>query len=262
MPTALLTNDDGVNCGFFRLLVEACARHFDVVIAVPAYEQSWGGRSLSRHKTVTATPLSGFPGRGWKIDGTPTDCVNIALGNLLPALPDIVISGINVGYNTTLPLLYCSGTVSAALEGSIWGLHAVAASQMLTDPLFEAIKEAQNTIPASLQPHLQYAADFTAEYALKLLATPVTRYRVHNLNFPTNSAPTTPVARTIPADLRLGSLFQPVESKPALPPSLDGEQAFAFKFRHGKALPSPQLTDRDALLAGRISISELDFSRL
>ena len=124
-PLALVTNDDGIDSAFLHRLVEALAKDFEVAVAAPAFEQSWIGRAISRRTEVEVIPSpSHFPSgvQAWAVSGTPTDCVNIALGNLLDRQPDIVVSGINIGFNTTETLILCSGTIAGAMEGAQWGL--------------------------------------------------------------------------------------------------------------------------------------------
>ena len=127
-PHALITNDDGIQSAFLHRLVDALLPHFRVSVAAPAFEQSWSGRSMTRHGEIEVIRSpSYFPAQveAWAISGTPTDCVNIALGNLLPEKPDIVLSGINIGYNTTETLILSSGTVAGAIEGVLWNLPAM-----------------------------------------------------------------------------------------------------------------------------------------
>ena len=131
-PHALVTNDDGIESAFLHRLVEALLPHFRVSVAAPVLEQSWTGRSMTRHGELEAIHSSShFPDsvEAWAISGTPTDCVNIALGNLLPKKPDIVLSGINIGFNTTESLVLSSGTVAGAIEGVLWDLPAMAFSK-------------------------------------------------------------------------------------------------------------------------------------
>jgi len=96
-PHLLLTNDDGADSPLFELLVETMAEYADLSIAVPAREQSWQGKSMTRHGdiSVTAIQVAGQP--GYAIDGTPADCVNIALYNLLERKPDLVCYACNLG---------------------------------------------------------------------------------------------------------------------------------------------------------------------
>ena len=76
-PTALVTNDDGIDSYFLQVLVGRLQEKFDVIVAAPAKEQSWTGRSMTRRDPVS---IKEFPGlTAWIIDGTPTDCVNTFL---------------------------------------------------------------------------------------------------------------------------------------------------------------------------------------
>ena len=112
LPRALITNDDGIDCGFLHALADAMTRHFEVVVVAPRDEQSWAGRSFSRRGKLAVEERSDLPWKAWAVAGTPSDCVNVALGHLLETPVDIVVSGINVGFNVTLPLLLTSGTVA------------------------------------------------------------------------------------------------------------------------------------------------------
>jgi 5'-nucleotidase len=103
-PHLLVTNDDGIESAFLHRLVAALLPKFKVSVAAPAFEQSWIGRAISRHQEIEVLcGASHFPAEvtAWAINGTPTDCVNIALGHLLERPADAVVSGINIGYNTT-----------------------------------------------------------------------------------------------------------------------------------------------------------------
>ena len=115
-PHLLLTNDDGIDSPLFELLINALQPYGDLSIAVPAQEQSWQGKSMTRHGHVDVeqTQIAGHP--AFAIGGTPADCVNISLYNLLDRKPDLVVSGINVGLNAGLSLVWASGTVGACLK--------------------------------------------------------------------------------------------------------------------------------------------------
>ena len=116
-PHALVTNDDGIDSIFLHRLVDALLPDFRVSVAAPAFEQSWIGRAVSRHREVEVLQSPALFPEGvdaWAISGTPTDCVNIALGNLVQGPVDIVLSGINIGFNTTETLILSSGTVAGA----------------------------------------------------------------------------------------------------------------------------------------------------
>ena len=126
----LVTNDDGIHSLFFHELIRALqAAGHELCIVAPATEQSWTGASKTRHRPVKSSAVDrGFGCPTWITDGTPSDCVNIAVTSLLPCRMDGVVSGINVGFNCTLGFIIASGTVNAAWEGALHGLPALAVS--------------------------------------------------------------------------------------------------------------------------------------
>ena len=93
-------------------------------------ERSWIGHAISRHQKLKHNSHDNFPAEAYSLNGTPADYVNYAI-EYLPNEPDIIISGINLGYNITLPMILSSGTVGAALEGSLLGIRSFAASMAL-----------------------------------------------------------------------------------------------------------------------------------
>ncbi|MEM7219644.1 MAG: 5'/3'-nucleotidase SurE [Pseudomonadota bacterium] len=138
MKHVLVTNDDGADSPLFRLLLEWLAPRVRLTIAAPASEQSWRGKSMTRHGEIETAEqiIAGQPAT--LVTGTPADCVNLGLYNLCSAAdrPDLVISGINVGLNAGLGLLLASGTVGACLEANIAGLPGLALSQQLDRDTF------------------------------------------------------------------------------------------------------------------------------
>lgn len=124
----LLTNDDGVNAGGLKVL-EQLARAFsdDLWVVAPAEEQSGAGHSLTLSRPVRLRKLGE---RRFCVTGTPTDSVMMAVGHLMRELkPDLVLSGVNRGANLADDITY-SGTVSAAMEGALAGVPAIALSQV------------------------------------------------------------------------------------------------------------------------------------
>jgi 5'-nucleotidase len=249
-PLALVTNDDGIHTRFLHEWVWALQTRFDVCVAAPAREQSWIGRAISRHRPVAVEAYSGFDCPAWKIDGTPSDCVNIALGHLMERQPDIVLSGINVGYNTTLPLIFCSGTVAGAMEAATWGVPALAVSQLVPQVLFHRVKEDEWNLEAPVLETLQRAAGHSVHIAEQILGLPRQRLGVFNLNYPHPLNDGTPLKWTVPADLRQGNLFD-----------RKSEGLYEFHYRPGEEMPLPgnPLTDRVSLGRGEISMSYLNF---
>jgi len=125
----LLTNDDGIAAEGLVAL-EDIARQLsdDVWVCAPEYEQSGAGRGI----TLTA-PLrvNSLGEKRWSVTGTPTDCVILAVNDLMPSPPDLILSGVNRGANLGEDVTY-SGTVAGALQGMAMGIRSVALSQTLT----------------------------------------------------------------------------------------------------------------------------------
>jgi 5'-nucleotidase len=127
----LVTNDDGINApGLVTLEAIAAQLSDDVWVVAPAEEQSGAGHSLTLSKPVRVRKLTP---RRFAVQGTPTDCVMLALGAVMKdARPDLVLSGVNRGGNLAEDVTY-SGTVSAAMEGCLAGIRSIALSQVMSD---------------------------------------------------------------------------------------------------------------------------------
>ncbi len=255
----LVTNDDGLDSVFLHELVHALrAAGHRLLVAAPAGEQSWIGAAKSRHRPVrSARADRGFGCPTWAIDGTPSDCVNIALAHLLPAdAPAIegVVSGINVGRNTSLAFIIASGTIGGAWEGALHGLPSAALSQEIPMAAFAEIRANAGRLNPELHATVRLSAQHAARLAPELLAqTPPQSFTVHNLNFPYPARADSPVRRTVPAHNILPRLFA----------AADADGAHHFAFTPGHDLSPPELpTDVAAVAAGAISHTVLDYRRL
>ena len=124
MKRILVTNDDGVRSEGIRVLGTALARLGDVTIVAPHVEASAIGHALTLRRPLRVEQLED---RVYEVDGTPTDCVNIAIAKVLGARPDLIVSGINKGYNLGDDITY-SGTVAGAMEGALLGIPSFAVS--------------------------------------------------------------------------------------------------------------------------------------
>lgn len=120
----LVTNDDGIFSEGLKSLVRALESQGDVFVVAPDRERSAAGHSLTLHHPLRVEEVSK---NHFSVDGTPTDCVNLAVNGILSFRPDIVVSGINKGANMGDDITY-SGTVSAAMEGTLLGIPSVAVS--------------------------------------------------------------------------------------------------------------------------------------
>jgi 5'-nucleotidase len=124
MPRILVTNDDGVHSEGIRVLAERLAELGDVTMVAPIQEASAVGHALTLRRPLRLDAIA--PGV-YAVDGTPTDCVNIAITHVLPGKPDLIVSGINKGWNLGDDVTY-SGTVAGALEGALLEIPAIAVS--------------------------------------------------------------------------------------------------------------------------------------
>jgi 5'-nucleotidase len=133
----LLTNDDGIHAPGLKALYEELKRDFQVHIVAPDSERSAVGHAITLTSPLRVQEVfkhGSFFGYGVK--GTPADCVKIAVQELLEAAPDVILSGINLGANVGVNVLY-SGTVSAATEGAFLGIPSAAISlDIRTNPDF------------------------------------------------------------------------------------------------------------------------------
>ena len=124
----LLTNDDGIYAPGLAAMQRELARLGDVYVVAPATEQSGVGHSITylTPLIVKEVFIDDHPW-GWAVEGSPADCVKIAISEICPARPDLVVSGINGGLNAGINVLY-SGTVAAAIEGAFFGITSFAVS--------------------------------------------------------------------------------------------------------------------------------------
>ncbi len=125
----LLTNDDGVYAPGLRALLPELRKLGEVVVIAPAAEQSAVGHSVTLTTPLIVQEVLDERQRplGWAVEGRPADCVKLALRELLPQPPDLIVSGLNAGSNAGINVLY-SGTVAAAIEGAFFNVTSIACS--------------------------------------------------------------------------------------------------------------------------------------
>ncbi len=159
----LITNDDGYLAPGIQVLAEELSRVAEISVVAPDRNRSGASNSLTLMRPLRADRSDdGF----YRVDGTPTDCVHLALSGLLDRLPDMVVSGINSGPNLGDDVLY-SGTVAAAMEGRYLGLPAIAVSLAGQ--------------PAS---HYKTAAEIISRMVKKLVESPLADDILLNINVP------------------------------------------------------------------------------
>lgn len=162
-PLILVTNDDGIQAPGLAALAESLGRVGDVWVYAPDRQQSAVSHCVSLHRPLRVQQIRD---QWFMVDGTPTDCVMLAVRDLLHARPDLVVSGVNTGANLGDDVIY-SGTVAGAFEGMLLGLPAVAVSDVSYKPRY-----------------LETAARVGAEIAERVLAGGLPPETVLNVNVP------------------------------------------------------------------------------
>ncbi|MEJ2591447.1 MAG: 5'/3'-nucleotidase SurE [Candidatus Thiodiazotropha sp.] len=159
----LLSNDDGYQAPGLQALADALSTVADIVVVAPDQDRSGASNSLTLVNPLRARTMeNGFI----RVDGTPTDCVHLAITGLLEEEPDLVVSGINAGPNMGDDVLY-SGTVAAATEGRFLGLPAIAVSMNSHQP-----------------EHIETGARVALELVQRLTRDPLTENVILNVNVP------------------------------------------------------------------------------
>jgi 5'-nucleotidase len=225
----LVSNDDGYFSPGIVLLAERLGALGEVTVVAPERDRSGASNSLTLDRPLSVRrAANGF----WFVNGTPTDCVHIAVTGLLDFLPDVVVSGINLGANMGDDTIY-SGTVAAAMEGFLLGIPSLAVSL--------ASKEGRHFDTAA-----GIAVDLVARFARRPVGQPV----LLNLNVP--DVPPAALAGTVVTRLGRRHKAEPVEK--VLTPR--GVTAYWVGPAGGAADSGPG-TDFHAVDSGRASVTPL-----
>ena len=139
MKRILVTNDDGVHSEGIKALADAMQALGEVTVVAPLVEASAIGHALTLRRPLRIETIGD---RVYAVDGTPTDCVNIAITSVLRGMPDLVVSGINKGWNLGDDVTY-SGTVSGAFEAALLGSPGIAVSLQKTGRGFDFAEAAR-----------------------------------------------------------------------------------------------------------------------
>ena len=172
-PLILVTNDDGINAPGIRALIAVMAEIGEVVVVAPDSPQSAMGHAITINNTLHINKISkeGAAITEYSCSGTPVDCVKIAVNEIMKRKPDLCVSGINHGSNSSINVIY-SGTMSAAVEAGIEGIPAIGFSLLdyNWNANFEEIKS------------------FVKKIATEVLSNPLPEGVILNVNFPKLSA--------------------------------------------------------------------------
>jgi 5'-nucleotidase len=161
-PLVLCSNDDGIHSPHLEALATRVEAFADVVVVAPERQRSAASHAITLHKPLRLVEVRP---RRFSLSGTPVDCVYLGILKLCDRRPDVVVSGVNDGYNLGSDVFY-SGTVAAAVEGALRGAPGIAISMA----------------PRAKQP--EQALEFAAEVVRAALAEPAPQGTVLNVNLP------------------------------------------------------------------------------
>jgi len=168
-PLILVTNDDGINAPGIRTLISVVKNIGDVIVVAPDSPQSGMGHAITINSTLHSSRITPKNSEiiEYSCSGTPADCVKLAINELMPRKPDLCVSGINHGSNSSINVIY-SGTMSAAIEAGIEGVPAIGFS--LLDYSWNA--------------DFSYSKDFIRKITLNALNNGIPKGVVLNVNIP------------------------------------------------------------------------------
>lgn len=232
----LLTNDDGIDAPGIKALWNSLKDVANLVVAAPARQQSATSHSITVFHPIWVTEQSFDDARisGWRIGGTPADSVKIALDSLMDDKPDLVVSGINHGPNLGTDVLY-SGTVSAAVEGAMHGIPAIAVSLATDD-----------------EPDFSTAAAFCRQLVSQALEQKLPRFTLLNVNVP-------PLPQNDISGVAITKLGV-IEYENAFDKRID-PRGRTYYWMAGTPMATPNSSDTDvyAIQNGNISVTPIHF---
>ena len=223
----LITNDDGIDAGGIRQLAETAKAFGEVWVVAPESQRSGKSHSVTYLEPLYVRERPGYMDgvKAYECSGVPVDCVRVGI-HLLGRKPDVVLSGINSGYNISGDIQY-SGTAGAALEAAFWGIHAIALSQANLD--YHPVTD-------------RYLRALIGEYMDK----PLPQNTVWNINFPGCAPEDCKGVRSA----RAGAVHS------ARKPSESAENSFAAASGAGVSIGSaPTFCKSDCASSGSASIS-------
>jgi 5'-nucleotidase len=232
----LLTNDDGVFAPGLRALRKELKRLGDVTVIAPAVEQSGVGHSITLLTPLVVKPVDDEEGTplGYVVEGSPADCVKLAILELLDRPPDLIVSGINSGANAGINVLY-SGTVAAAIEGAFFKITSIAVSLELAE-------------------HFDYprAAKNASCVIRSILSNQPAAGSLYNINLPAHSRGEPKGVRVVPMGIgRYGEGFEKRQDP-------RGRTYYWMTYAPPYHLEGPE-TDVTSLTEGYITVTPLHF---
>jgi 5'-nucleotidase len=210
MTDILVTNDDGYTSAGFVSLVKELSKYYTVTAVAPDRGRSWIGKAITTKKELKVKKITYDNVEMFLLNGTPADCVQIGLYDLVPHRPKMIISGINIGLNIGKARTLSSGTIGAAIEGAIDGVRSLAAS--LSIPIALRDKKTDFYIPQN-NVIFENAAKITTKVTTIILDKAFRDVDLFSLNIPFDATVTTPLEITTLFNTRYGRLFHKTGNK-------------------------------------------------
>jgi 5'-nucleotidase len=231
----LLTNDDGIYSPGLKALEGELRKLGEVAVIAPLTEQSGVGHAITYLTPLMAREIYEGPRRrGWAVEGSPADCVKLAIAELCRPRPELVVSGINSGLNAGINVLY-SGTVAAAIEGAFFGITSVAVSLEYDE-----------------QARYDAAAKVAVPIIEQILAQKDSEPQLYNLNMPLEALEGPAEVRVVPMSVApWGEQFEQRADPRGRP--------YYWATGRPPVPPTDAPTDLSELRAGYITLTPLDF---
>jgi len=248
MVDILLTNDDGYRSAGFLPLLKALSREFSVTAVTPSGERSWISKSITTNRDIGVRTVKVGGHTVHSVTGTPADCVQVGLYNILRAPPKLVVSGINLGVNAGHARILSSGTVGACMEASIEGVRSIASSIHMS----LAEKKGVDFFSPRTYPLFQGPSNVTLKLVKKLFGLKFGQdFDLISVNMHVSATPETPVEVTTPFKAPYGKMFFPT-----------GKGRYRHKCPQIEFKDMKKGTDLKALHEGKISVTPVSLDLL
>ena len=203
----LLTNDDSFDSPLFHILYDALKDlGHKLTCIMPATEQSWKGKSMTRFGKLSLAEQN-IEGRSFfTFEGAPADCVNFGIYNLCDSEPDLIVSGVNMGYNVSLSYILSSGTIGAAMEGYLAGYPSLSLSQQLIPDLYKYWHD-HRSFPEDATAHLRNQLNAVLERFEPNLSNIMTEKGLWSLEMPYQLKSNWQIKNSFPSTSHYGSAF-------------------------------------------------------
>ena len=204
MTDILITNDDGYKSAGFIPLIKELSKTYSLTAVVPDRGRSWVGKAITTKKQLRLKKMTYDGVDLFLLNGTPADCVQIGLYDVVETRPKMVISGINIGLNIGQARTLSSGTISATIEGAIDGVRGVASS--LSIPIKIRQEKIDFYSPAAYHYFLN-ATKITTKVISIIMDKTFSGVDLFSLNIPFDATVETPIQITSLFKTRYGRLF-------------------------------------------------------